>query len=146
MTQIGRKPQGAELVDLLLGSPHAKARLKAFLETLSGRLSVEKASQQLGICQSRFFEQRMAWLHDSIDLLEPRSAGRPRKDEPAISVEETQALRERVQALEARAAAVEVQAELVRTVPHLVARAAAPKKTVRSARRSPNRPKCGGGP
>ena len=36
MTRLGRKPQGSELVDTLVGSQHAKARLKAFLETLSG--------------------------------------------------------------------------------------------------------------
>jgi hypothetical protein len=43
-----------------------------------------------------------------------------------------------VQQLEARAAAVEVQAELARTLPHLIARAAVPKKT---ASRRTNRPK-----
>jgi hypothetical protein len=46
-----------------------------------------------------------------------------------------------VQELEARAAAVEVQAELVRTLPHVVARATAPKKTPSHALRQPNRPK-----
>ena len=129
MTRLGRKPQGAGLVNALVGSEHAKARLKAFLDTLSGETSVEEACQQLGICQSRFFEQRTAWLHDAIGLLEPRAAGRPRKEEPAISAEEARALRQRVQELEARAAAVEVQADLIRTLPHVVARATALKKT-----------------
>lgn len=141
MTRLGRKPQGTELVDTLVGSQHAKARLKAFLETLSGEVSVDEMCQQLGICQSRFFEQRTEWLHDSIGLLEPRAAGRPRKEEPTISVEEAQLLRQRVQELEARAAAVEVQAELVRTLPHVVARAAAPKKTPSRSLRQPKRPK-----
>jgi len=141
MTRLGRKPQGAELVDMLVGSEHAKARLKAFLETLSGEVSVEDVCQQLGICQSRFFEQRTEWLHDSIELLEPRAAGRPRKEEPAISVEEAQSLQQRVQELEARAAAVEVQADLIRTLPHVVARATALKKTSSRPLRRPNRPK-----
>lgn len=138
MTRLGRKPQGTELVDTLIGSQHAKSRLKAFLETLSGDVSVEEVCQQLGICQSRFFEQRTEWLHDSIGRLEPRVPGRPRKEEPTISAEEVQLLRQRVQELEARAAAVEVQAELVRTLPHVVARATAPKKT---PSRTSNRPK-----
>jgi transposase-like protein len=148
MTRLGRKPQGAELVDLLSGSEHAKARLKAFLETLSGEASVEEVCQQLGICPSRFFEQRTAWLHDSIGLLEPRLPGRPRKAEPALSAEEAQALRQRVQELEARAAAVEVQADLVHTLPHVVAHAmasrstaAVPKKTPSPAPGRRNRPK-----
>jgi transposase-like protein len=141
MTRLGRKPQGPELIDAMIGSQHAKIRLKAFLETLSGEVSVEEVCQQLGICQSRFFEQRTAWLHDSIGLLEPRPAGRPRKEEPSLSAEEARSLRQRVQQLEARAAAVEVQAELARTLPHLVARAAAPKKTASRTSRRANRPK-----
>ncbi len=110
MTRLGRKPQGTELVDALAGSSHAKARLKAFLETLSGEVSVDDACQRLSICQSRFFELRTEWLHESIDLLEPHLPGRPRKAEPSISAEEVDLLRQRVQELEARAAAVEVQA------------------------------------
>ncbi len=141
MTRLGRRPQGAELVDALVGSQHAKSRLKAFLETLSGEVGVNEVCQELGICQSRFFEQRTAWLHESLDLLEPRLPGRPRKEEPTISVEEARLLRQRVQELEVRAAAVEVQAELVRTLPHVVARTAAPKKTSYRALRPANRPK-----
>lgn len=141
MTRMGRKPQGSELVERLSGSDHAKARLKVFLETLSGELTVDEACRRLDICPSRFFEQRMAWLHESIDLLEPRAAGRPRQAEPTLSAEEAQALRQRVLELEARAAAVEVQAELVRTLPHVVARAATPKKTSSRSAGWLNRPK-----
>jgi hypothetical protein len=141
MTRLGRKPQGTELVDAMVGSQHAKARLKAFLKTLSGEVSVDDACHELGICQSRFFEQRTEWLHESIGLLEPRVPGRPRKEQPSISTEEIQALRRRVQELEARAAAVEVQAELVRRLPHVVSRMRAPKKTPSRALRQPNRPK-----
>jgi len=129
MTRIGRKPQGAALVERLLGSEHAKARLKLFLQTLAGERTVEEACAQLGICASRFFDQRTAWLHESLALLEPRAAGRPRQADPLPSPAELTALRERVAELEARAAAVEAQAELARTLPHVVARASAPKKT-----------------
>ena len=141
MTRLGRKPRGAESVNPLVGSQHAKARLKAFLETLSGEVSVEEACQQLGICQSRFFEQRTAWLHESLGLLEPRVAGRPRKEEETVSAEEAQLLRQRVQELEARAAALEVQAELARTLPHVVARASVPKKTSWRGSQLPRHPK-----
>jgi hypothetical protein len=103
--------------------------LKLFLQTISGEVSVGEACQLLGICESRFYDQRNAWLHDSLGRLEPRAPGRPRKEEPTLSAEEAAALRQRVAELEARSAAVEVQAELVRTLPHVIARAAAPKKT-----------------
>jgi hypothetical protein len=129
MARLGRKPQGAEVVDTLAGSAHAKARLKLFLQTLANELSVGEACRQLGICESRFFEQRTAWLHESIGLLEPRAAGRPRKSEPALSDAEVRAMQQRLQELETRAVVVEVQAELARSLPHVVARAASPKKS-----------------
>jgi hypothetical protein len=92
-------------------------------------VSVGEACRQLGICESRFFEQRTAWLHESIGLLEPRAAGRPRKSEPALSDAEVRAMQQRLQELETRAVVVEVQAELARSLPHVVARAASPKKS-----------------
>jgi len=142
MPPLGRKPQGARLVDALRGSAHAKARLKLFLQTLADELSVGEACRRLGICESRFFEQWTAWLHESIELLEPRSAGRPRNQEPSLSEAEVQALKQRVQELEARAAIVEVQAELARSLPHVVARATWPKKTSsRSPHKNKHRPK-----
>jgi hypothetical protein len=131
MTRLGRKPKGAELVSALAGSPHAKIRLKLFLQTLADELSVLEACEQLGIGESRFHEQRTAWLHSSIEHLEPRAAGRPRKiSEPSAAELELQALRTRIRELEARAAAAEAQADLLRTLPRIAARVAAPKKTL----------------
>lgn len=132
MTRLGRRPRGPAHVDSLWGSAHAKARLRAFLATLSGELGVDEACRQLGLSSSRFFELRTAWLHGALALLEPRSPGRPRHAEPAVPLEEARALRARISELEARAAAVEAQAELARTLPHVVARAT-PKKTSRPA-------------
>ncbi len=129
MTRTGRPPQGVALVDPLYGSDHAKTRLKLFLQTLSGEVSVGEACAQLGIGESRFYDQRQAWLHQSLALLEPRPAGRPRAEEPAPTPEEVASLRQRVAQLEARAATVEAQAELARTLPHVVAHAEALKKT-----------------
>lgn len=129
MTHLGRKPQGVGLVSPLLGSEHAKQRMTWFLETLSGECSVGEACTALGICASRFYDQRSEWLKGALALLEPHPAGRPPKSEPSVLPEEVQALRQRVRELEARAAAAEVQAELARTLPHVVGRAGAGKKT-----------------
>lgn len=134
MRRLGRKPQGAGLVRPLAGSEHAKRRLRLlFLQTLSGARSVGDACAALGIGESRFFAQRGEWLQASLGLLEPRSPGRPAKLAPPPTIEESQALGERVRELEARAAAVEVQSELARTLPHVIARLRPGKKTAHRA-------------
>ncbi len=148
MNRLGRKPQGVGLVEPLSGSKRAKERMTWFLQTLSGESSVGEACAAMGIGESRFYEQRSAWLQDALSLLEPRSPGRPAKPEPEISPEEVQGLRQRVRELEARAAAAEVQAELAETLPHVVKHARLGKKTPahRGRRPSPRtdrkRPSC----
>jgi hypothetical protein len=82
----------------------------------------------LDICESRFFAQRSAWLQAALELLEPRSPGRPTKIEPSLSHAEVRQLQQRVRELEQRAAVVEVQSELAHTLPHVVARAEPLKK------------------
>jgi len=132
MNRVGRKPQGAGLVDPLRGSPHAKQRMTLILETLAGHCTVETACEELGIQQSRFFAQRAEWLQEALELLEPRPLGRPCKTEPVASPSEVKALRKQLHELQARAAAVNVQAELARTMPHLLRRCT-PSKKKRSA-------------
>jgi hypothetical protein len=134
MARVGRKPQGVGLVVSLPGSKHAKERMTWFLQTLTGECSVGEACAALGISESRFYDQRNAWLQGSLGLLEPRSPGRPPKPEPAVLPEEVQALRQRVRELEARAAAVEVQSELARALPHVIGRGRAGKKTMADRR------------
>lgn len=136
MTRLGRKPQGVGLVEGLSGSKHAKERMRWFWETLQGACSVGEACAALGICESRFYEHRSAWMQESLALLEPRAAGRPAKPAAPISPEEVRGLQERVRELEARAAAAEVQAELARTLPHVMRRAAGKKTTECSQSRS----------
>lgn len=136
MSRLGRKPQGVGLVTLLAGSQHAKQRMTWFLQTLRGECRVGEACAALGICESRFYDQRSEWLQAALALLEPRSPGRPAKPEPTASPDEVQALRQRVQELEARAAAVEVQAELARTLPHVIGRRPGKKTTAKSGRRA----------
>jgi hypothetical protein len=77
MTHPGAKPLGAELVERLEGSAHAKERLKVMLLTLSGELTIPQACAQLGIHETRFHVQRAATLQAALGSLEPRPAGRP---------------------------------------------------------------------
>jgi predicted ArsR family transcriptional regulator len=77
MTHPGAKPLGAELVERLEGSGHAKERLKVMLLTLSGELTIPAACQRLGIHETRFHVQRATTLQAALGSLEPRPAGRP---------------------------------------------------------------------
>jgi hypothetical protein len=134
MTRLGRRPQGARLVESLAGSAHARQRLRLFLQTLAGEKSVVAACAELGIVESRFYDQRAAWLAHSLEMLEPRAAGRPPKPLDAAAPEEVAALRRRVRELEARAVAVGIQADLARTLPHVLRRRRWGKKTPRRVR------------
>jgi hypothetical protein len=114
-----------------------------FLQTLSGECSVGEACAALGICESRFYEQRGQWLQASLELLEPRLPGRPPKAGSPVASEEVRDLRTRVRELEAQAAALEVQAELACSLPHVVHRPRPGKKTTsltarRASRSMPN--------
>jgi len=139
MNRVGRKPQGAGLVESLTGSAHAKQRMALFIETIRGEYTVERACGELKICQSRFFAHRSDWMQQALELLEPRTPGRPSKSREIPSLEEIEALRQRVRELEARAAAVEVQAELSRTMPHVLRRGHL-KKTCAPARHGKRAP------
>lgn len=49
MTRVGRKPQGWKLIDRLSGDADCKARLKAFLLTMTGQCTVPEVCHELGI-------------------------------------------------------------------------------------------------
>lgn len=105
MARVGRKPQGWKLIDRLSADEPSKARLKAFLQTMSGQCTVEEACRELGIEQSRFFALRNKWLEEAVGLLAPKPAGRPRKaadDSPGEPAEMHQ-LRQQLLAAELRA-------------------------------------------
>lgn len=103
MSHPGRKPQGAQLVEELKGSAHARQRAALFLETLAGEKTVGEACAELGVGESRFFALRGEWLQQGVEFLEPKPAGRPPKIEPPESAELRQ-LRRRVRAFGRRAA------------------------------------------
>jgi hypothetical protein len=79
VSRVGRKPQGWKLIDGLAGDAQCKARLKAFLQTLTGECTVDEVCARLGIGPSRFFDLRNEWLQEAMDLLGPKPIGRPPK-------------------------------------------------------------------
>ena len=110
MTRVGRKPQGWKLIDHLSADEDSKARLKAFLRTMSGQCTVAEVCAELGIEQSRFFALRNKWLEEAAGLLAAKPAGRPRKAEPdEPQVEE---LKQELRDLEQRLVAAELRARL----------------------------------
>ena len=77
--RTGRKPLSTSHVNSLAGSQHAKDRLRVFLETLRGEMTIPQACQLLELSESHFHQARHQWLQEAVELLEPRPAGRPRK-------------------------------------------------------------------
>jgi len=141
MTRRGRKPSGAQLVDHLAGSEHAKGRLKIILETLSGQKSIPDACAELGIQESMFHKMRAQMLQTAVDRLEPRPAGR----KPQV----TSAEAPRIEELEAdltqtrfELKAADSRRELAEALPRLGRGRESPgKKTTRSRRTSQGRRK-----
>ncbi len=83
----GRPAKGPKLVEDLEGSGDAKARLKAILETINGEKGVAEACAELGIGKSAFHELRTKAMQKLLSDLEPKPAGRPRKE---VSEEQTE--------------------------------------------------------
>lgn len=112
MARVGRKPQGWKLIERLSADESSKARLKAFLRTMTGECTVDEACQELGIEKSRFFVLRNAWLEQAAHLLDPKSAGRPRKtaDETETKSPEVRQLKQQLMAAELRARLAEARA------------------------------------
>ena len=72
MTHAGRKPLGPALVEHLDGSPRAKQRLEVILATIAGQLTIDQASEQLGIKPAMFYRLRTEVLEAGLARLEPR--------------------------------------------------------------------------
>jgi hypothetical protein len=142
MARRGRKPTGAQLVERLEGSEHAKSRLKVILETLSGQRTIPEACEMLGIEESMFHKMRCQVLQTALSRLEPRPLGRPPRvpstEDQRIAELEDELVRQRT---ELRAA--QIRQELAEKLPRLAASAERPgKKTTRGAQRfRPHRPK-----
>ena len=108
--RVGRKPLSTGHVDHLCGSTRAKDRLRIFLETLRGVLTIPDACQLLELSEAQFHHLRHTWLQESLESLEPRRVGRPPKQEDAADLTrhcaqlatEVQQLRVQVQGAQVR--------------------------------------------
>ena len=134
----GRPPQGPALTDRLEGPDDAKKRLKVILETISGERTIEDAAREIGVGAARFHELRREVLQAALAALEPRPAGRPRKEEPARDPRVAE-LEEQIRELSLEVKAAHVREQIALTMPHLLQEAhpedappAAEKKTKQS--------------
>ena len=105
---MSRPPEGVRHVDRLDGPEDLKRRLRVLLDTLSGRVSVAQACEELGVSESRLHELRREALEGALGALMPKPAGRPARAE--TTTEREKELEGRIQELE-----VDLQAALVRT-------------------------------
>jgi hypothetical protein len=117
MTRAGRKPLGPALVQHLSGSERAKQRLELILETIAGRLTIEKACRQLGIEHAMFYELRTEVLKAGLARLEPRPMGRPRRL-TSIDCQQNAELQGRVEQLESELKLAAVREEIARVMPY----------------------------
>ena len=115
----GRPPKGPGLVDGLPGSAVAKRRLRLILETIAGDRSVGEACAVLGIGEAAFHKLRSRFLQESVDLLEPRPAGRPASSPPAGAQSQTD-LEAEIRQLHLDLQAARVRAELALAMPQVL--------------------------
>lgn len=118
MARRGRKPTGALLVEHLEGSEHAKERLKAILETLSGQRTIPDACAELGIHDSMFHRMRSEVLQTALSRLEPRPLGRPPRPSSCEDQRVAELEAENLN-LEVELKAAEVRRELAENLPRL---------------------------
>lgn len=116
---MARKGKGPRLVEEWEGSGEARRRLRLILETVSGEKGVGDAARELGVSESRFHEMRSEALRAALGDLEPRSAGRPSKQEDpkdrALAEKEAE-LRE----LRFQLRAAQLREELAILMPHVL--------------------------
>jgi hypothetical protein len=113
--RVGRKPLTTGHVDHLCGSTHAKDRMRIFLETLRGTLTIPDACQLLELSEAQFHHARHVWLQESLELLEPRRVGRPPKQTDPVELSRRCAeLETEMEQLRAHAQAAQVREEIAR--------------------------------
>ncbi len=143
----GRRPHGPQHVDRLDGENEAKQRLRVILETLSGTKTIEAASAELGVSESRFHEIRSEALQGALDGLAPGVSGRPRRTEPEVDPDRLEALERENQELQAELRASMVRTELALAMPHVFSKQVRDeiKKKAKAAQRSLKRASRGSG-
>ncbi len=136
----GRRPQGPEYVERLQGSAEAKRRLRVVLEVTAGRLRVQEACAQLGVCEQRFHQLRDQAFGGALAGLEPGSPGRPPR---TVTPEQEQlhALQAQLAAQEIELRASQAREEIALTLGRGAAPAAPEKKMTPPPRRPRGRPR-----
>lgn len=117
----GRKPLGTKLVERVDASSLAKRRLRAILDQIGGKLTVEEACSAIGVGESVFFDLRAAVLQAAAASLEPGRAGRPRKVATAVD-ERLEALEQEMQMAKIELHAARLREEIAVSMPHLLRR------------------------
>lgn len=115
MTRRGRKPLALEHVQQLDGSDCAKQRMTMLLKTLQSDCSVGEARAQLGLSESQFHAVRHRWLQGALQLLEPRTPGRHRKD-PSSEMERIEQLEQEKRDLQRELALAQARWEVLEAV------------------------------
>jgi hypothetical protein len=131
----GRRPSGPEGVDQLAGSAQAKQRLKVVLETLAGTCRVQDACERLGLSEARFHQLRRQVLAAALERLEPRPAGRRRR-QPTPEQQQLVVLQQELAAKEVELRAAQARAEIALTLPRVLQEPTAPEKKTRQRPRS----------
>jgi transposase-like protein len=115
----GRPPLGPAHVERLQGSPEAKARLEAILQTLAGTLTIPEACQRLGIAETRFHDLRREVLQEALGALEVRPRGRPSRP-VAPDPDRLERLERQVARLQLDLHAAQIREELALVMPHVL--------------------------
>lgn len=116
--RLGRKPLTTGHVDHLYGSARAKDRMRMFLETLRGEITVLAACEQLGLSEAQFHHARHVWMQESLEALEPRKLGRPPKQVDAAELaRRCAALEAEVEKLRGQLRGAEVREEIASILP-----------------------------
>jgi hypothetical protein len=106
-----RPNKGLDHVDGLEGDRQSKRRLRGILSTNSGLQPVDDVCGELGICPTYFADLRTRVLRASLDELAPRPVGRPPR-RTTLSVQEVEAMRQRIADLEHEVALLHTRLEL----------------------------------
>jgi transposase-like protein len=105
-------------VRALGGSAHARGRLEAILETVTGNASVREACERLGVKETAFYRMRTSALEAARERLEPKPMGRP----PRLRTEADRRIAEleaEIERLKKAVATSQVREELALAMPFL---------------------------
>ena len=119
MRRRGRPALGADLVERLGASALARRRLSIILRTISGETAIDAACAALGVRRSMFHKLRARFLAQAAELLEPRPAGRRRREVTPAEAR-VRGLEEENARLRLDLRAQQVRSEIAVTMPFLL--------------------------